>query len=83
MSAYFFRIIRAHDVDYMSFCFGLIINLIVNVYIYLFSHFQLVGGVFDLEARFNIKDSSDLILLLELLEHCNVSLKVRQLDSTF
>nr|XP_058950691.1 neurobeachin-like [Pocillopora verrucosa] len=37
---------------------------------------SLVGGVFDLEARFTIKDSSDLIILLELLEHCNISLKV-------
>lgn len=71
------------DVDYMSFCFVLLISLIVNVYISLFSHFQLVGGVFDLEARFTIKDSSDLIILLELLEHCNVSLKVRKLNSTF
>lgn len=56
----------------------------INVYINLFSHFQLVGGIFDLEARFTIKDSTDLIILLELLGHCNVSLKVRvQLNSTF
>ncbi|XP_068720916.1 lipopolysaccharide-responsive and beige-like anchor protein [Montipora capricornis] len=37
---------------------------------------SLVGGHFDLEARFTIKDSSDLLMLLELLGHCNVSLKV-------
>lgn len=61
----------------MSFCFVLLlISLTVNVYITVFSHLQLVGGVFDLEARFTIKDSSDLIILLELLGHCNVSLKV-------
>lgn len=43
---------------------------------------QLVGGVFDLEARFTIKDSSDLVILLELLGHCNVSLKVRDFSKT-
>ena len=67
----------------MSFCFVFLINRILNVYINLFSHFQLVGGIFDLEARFTIKDSTDLIILLELLAHCNVSLKVRKPNSTF
>lgn len=83
MLVYFFCMICVYDVDYMLFCFVLIINLIVNVYIYFFLYFQFVGGVFDFEVWFNIKDLFDFILLLELLEYCNVFLKVCQLDFVF
>jgi len=39
--------------------------------------FQLVGGTFDLENRFTIQDSGDVLIILELLDHCNESLKVK------
>ena len=67
---------RANHVDYMSFSISYKILFLTFVFQ------QLVGGVFDLEARFTIKDSSDLVILLELLGHCNVSLKVRDFSKT-
>ena len=68
---------RANHVDYMSF------SISYKILFLTFVLQQLVGGVFDLEARFTIKDSSDLVILLELLGHCNVSLKVRDFLQNF
>lgn len=40
------------------------------------SHFQLVGGPFDMESKFIIQRASSVDRLVELIDNCNSDLQV-------
>ena len=46
------------------------------MYIITFIFFQLVCGEFDLESNFVIEEPENINYLLELLDHCSVTLQV-------
>ena len=57
-------------------------NICIDLYIDLVLYFlwlslQLVGGEFDLESNFVIEEPENINYLLELLDHCSVTLQVR------